>query len=74
MLRRRKESVGRIWFCVQFAKCYDGDFDEFDVTINIKHINTLPIPNQRSLTTCHHASFIDILPLTNHRGLRSVGF
>ena len=36
MLRRRKESVGRIWFCVQFAKCYDGDFDEFDVTINIK--------------------------------------
>jgi hypothetical protein len=37
------------------------------VTINIKHINTLPIPNQRSLTTCHHASFIDTLPLTNQR-------
>ena len=42
MLRRRKESdffcpnVGRISFCVHFATCYDGDFDEFDVTINIK--------------------------------------
>ena len=39
MLRRRKESdlfcpnVGRISFCVHFATCYDGDFDEFDVTI-----------------------------------------
>ena len=57
MLRRRKEgvlfcpNVGRIWFCVHFATCYDGDFDEFDVTINIKNINTLPIPNQRSLKT-----------------------
>ena len=46
MLRRRKESdlfcpnVGRISFCVHFATCYDGDFDEFDVTINIKNINT----------------------------------
>ena len=73
MLRRRKEgvlfcpNVGRIWFCVHFATCYDGDLDEFDVTINIKNINTLPIPNQRSLKTCHHASFIDTLPLTNHR-------
>ena len=24
-------------------------------------------------TTCHHASFIDTLPMTNQRGLRSVG-
>ena len=68
MLRRRKErvlfcpNVGRIWFCVHFATCYDGDFD---VTINIKNINTLPIPNQRGLKTCHHASLIDTLPLTN---------
>ena len=62
MLRRRKEgvlfcpNVGRIWFCVHFATCYDGDLDEFDVTINIKNIKT-----------CHHASFIDTLPLTNQR-------
>ena len=57
MLRRRKESdlfcpnVGRISFCVHFATCSDGDFDEFDVTISIKNINTLPIANQRSLKT-----------------------
>ena len=44
MLRRRKESVlfcpnvSRISFCVHFATCYDGDFDGFDVTINIKKI------------------------------------
>jgi len=36
---------------VHFATCFDGDFDEFHVTINIKNINTLPIPNQRSLNT-----------------------
>jgi hypothetical protein len=28
---------------------------------------------RRMPTTCHHASFIDTLPLTNQRGLRSVG-
>ena len=27
----------------------------------------------RMPTTCHHASFIDTLPMTNQRGLRSVG-
>ena len=57
MLRRRKGSdlfcpnVSRISFCVHFATCYDGDFDEFEVTINVKNINTLLIPNQRSLKT-----------------------
>ena len=29
---------------------------------------------RRMPTTCHHASFIDTLPLTNQRGLRSIGW
>ena len=50
MQRRRKDSdlfcpsVGRISFCVRFATCYDGDFDEFDMTINIKISTPCPYP------------------------------
>jgi hypothetical protein len=73
MLRRRKEvvlfcpNVGRIWFCVHFATCYDGDFDEFDVTITSKNQNPAHTQSAELQTFSNQ-------PLTNQRGLRSVGF